>query len=119
MMAACAPVHLACAPNRIYEGIYTWGAEVETFSPCGTGGKEWWVSTTEPIWEQLRNDTMRLTTEPYEGIYVKVTGNYAGPATEETGGAFSTQYEGLFKVTKVWLTRKTADADCKGVNSSN
>jgi len=104
----------ACASqSRIYDGVYTWGAEVETFSPCGTGEKQWWVLTGMDMERQLSVAHERLTTEPYEGIYVKVSGYYAGPATEEKGGPFSLQYEGLFEITKVWSTRKRSTSDCR------
>ena len=109
-----ASVLAACAsPNeRVYEGTYTWGAEVEVFSSCRSG-KTWWVSTSEPIWLALRDATQRLTSEPYEGIYVSVRGYYEGPASKERGGAFSTQYDGLFQVTSLLSARKSVAADCK------
>ncbi len=99
--------------QRVFDGVYTWGAEVETFSPRGSGEKQWWVLTGMDMRQQLSVAHQRLTTEPYEGIYVKVSGYYAGPATEEKGGPFSLQYEGLFEITKVWLTRKRSTSDCR------
>lgn len=107
------------ASDRLFEGVYTWGHEVETFSPCGSKGKRWWVVASEPLLEKLRDATLRLTTSAYEGIYVRVTGDYAGPATEETGGAFSMQYEGLFEVTTVWFTRKLSASDCNNFTNSS
>lgn len=102
----------ACTSERVYEGIYTWGAEVETFSPCGTG-KDWWVITEETLSHQLSSAHRNLTSEPYEGIYVRVIGFYAGPADEDTAGYFATQYEGLFRINKVLSIRKQSASDCK------
>ena len=110
-IALSSPAHAASA--RVFEGTYVWGAEVNTFSPCGRGDKEWWVIGSDEVIDQLKTATERLTTEPYEGLYLRVTGGYAGPATEETGGSFSTQYEGLFRISKVWSIRKTSKSDCQ------
>lgn len=108
----------ACTRERVYEGIYTWGAEVETFSPCGTG-KEWWVRTDDALSHQLSSAHGNLTSEPYEGIYVRVTGFYAGPADEDTDGSFAIQYEGLFRITRVLSIRKHSDLDCKSNQQSS
>ena len=108
MITAC-----ASSAEKTYEGLYVFSSEAEIFSPCGSGGRAWWVIASEPIWLELRDTTLRLTSEPYEGIYVQVRGFYAGPATEETGGAFSTQYEGLFRVTKLVSARESRESDCK------
>lgn len=103
----------ACAtPSAVFDGVYVWGAEVETFTACGSD-KEWWVLADEPTWLQLRDAHQALTVKPYEGIAVQVSGYYAGPATQEAGGGFATQYDGLFRVTKLLATRKRDDAACK------
>src|SRR5262249_43373084 len=108
----------ACASQpQIYDGIYTWGPEVETFSPCGTGEKQWWVLTSEDLWIKLRDAHQDLAGDTYEGIFVEVMGYYAGPATEERGGPFSIQYEGLFQITKVLFTRKRSTSDCSATAS--
>ncbi len=102
----------ACTSESIYEGVYTWGAEVETFSPCGTGGKAWWVITDEVLSHQLSSAHGNLTTKPYEGIYVRVSGFYDGPPNE-AAGAFAAQYEGLFRINKVLFIGKRSALDCK------
>ncbi len=99
-------------PSAVHDGVYIWGAEVETFSPCGTD-KTWWVLTSEPLWLQLRDAHQALTTRPYEGIFAEVSGYYDGPASQEAGGGFATQYDGLFRITAVRFTRSRADSDCK------
>jgi len=109
------PLAARAASEAVYEGHYVWGAEVETFAPCGTGGKAWWVIADEPDWVKLRDTHQGLTTEPYEEIYVRVIGDYAGEATEERSGAFSLQYDGLFRVDQLLLARKRSAADCTGV----
>ena len=100
----------ACTRERVYEGVYTWGAEVDTFSPCGTG-KDWWVRTDEALSHQLSSAHENLTSEPYEGIYVRVTGFYDGPSSEDTG--FAAQYEGFFRITRVLSISKQSASDCK------
>ena len=101
----------ACTSQRVYEGVYTWGAEVETFSPCGTGSKEWWVITDEMLSHQLSSAHENLTSKPYEGIYVRVSGFYDGSANE-AAGAFAAQYEGLFRINDVLFARKGSTSDC-------
>ena len=107
-----AAVSASCAtPLTVYKGIYTWGAEVETFSPCDSN-KTWWVLASEPVWLQLRNAHQSLTTKPYEGIYAEVSGAYVGAATEELGVAFAAQYDGILRITDVKVTRKRLGSDC-------
>ncbi len=105
MLGGCA------TPSTIYDGVYIWGAEVETFTACGSD-QEWWVLANESIWLRLRDAHQALTTQPYEGIHVLVSGYYDGPATEERGGGFATEYDGLFRVTEVLATRKRDDSGC-------
>jgi hypothetical protein len=101
----------------IYEGVYTWGAEVEVFTPRGSQ-KGYWVLTTEPLWLRLSMAHQELTTQPYEGIFVQVLGYYDGPATEERGGAFAEQYEGLFQIVELREARKTSASDCTTTSRS-
>ena len=105
MLAGCA------SPSMVYDGVYIWGAEVSTFSPCGTD-KDWWVLANDSIERQLREAHERLTTMPYEGIFVEVDGSYAGAATAEAGGGFATQYDGLFRIANVRALRKRDAASC-------
>ncbi len=79
--------------------------------------KTWWVLTTEPLWLQLRDAHQTLTMGNYEGIFAEVFGYYDGPATEERGGGFATQYDGLFRVTAVLATRKSDDSGCDAAAS--
>ncbi|HEX9461592.1 MAG TPA: hypothetical protein VGB82_03250 [Alphaproteobacteria bacterium] len=103
-------VDAAIAGEGKFSGIYTWGAEVETFSPCGSN-KEYWVRASDAATNDLSKAHQRLTTRPYEGIYVDVVGFYAGPTSDEYG--FEGQYEGLFDIEKVTVTRKSGPSDCK------
>jgi len=97
------------APQQ-YAGFFTWGAEVETFSPCGSH-KEYWVRASDAVIDRLSKAHQQLTTKPYEGIFVEVIGAYAGPTSSEYG--FEGQYEGLFRIDKVLLARKAEALDCK------
>lgn len=99
------------APDRLYEGTYVWGAEVNSFSPCGSGDKAFWVVGSEEAIDQLKAATERLIKKPYGGLYVRVTGGYAGPVSDEDG--FAAQYDGLFEINKVWSIRKTSKTDCQ------
>ena len=101
------------AQEKAYKGTWRFGSEEETFSPCGTHGKEWWVITSEDNWNALRDASGRLNATLEDGIFLEVRGFYDGPATEEKSGAFSTQYEGVFRITKIVSARKRANQDCR------
>ncbi|HET7083943.1 MAG TPA: hypothetical protein VFI23_04175 [Rhizomicrobium sp.] len=107
------PLPSFAAQEKTYEGIYRFGPEEETISPCGTGGKEWWVMTSDENWHALRDASTKFRANIDSGIFVKVTGFYDGPATEERSGTFSTQYEGVFEITKIITARKRTHQDCK------
>jgi len=59
MMTAC-----ASSTEKTYEGVYIFSSEAEIFAPCGSGGRAWWVIASEPVWLELRDTTLRLTSEP-------------------------------------------------------
>jgi len=101
------------APEKTFRGVWRFGSEEETFSPCGTHGKEWWVMTSEANWNALRDASGRLNATLESGIFLEVRGFYDGAATEEKSGTFSTQFEGVFRITRIIAARKRSKQDCK------
>jgi hypothetical protein len=100
----------AAESRRHITGIYTWGAEVETFYPCDVK-KEYWVDTTDAISKKLSSAHQALTSEPYGGVYVEVSGYFAGPAKVKDGD-FAANYDGIFKIQRIYRIRKRTPSDC-------
>lgn len=93
----------------VFLGVYTFGAEVETFRPCGDS-LTYWVTTSPPMWDHLRDLHQSLTTKPYQGIYVAVQGM---PTDGERDG-FAADYDGLFRIDTVYRSSATIPASCTG-----
>lgn len=112
---AIALLEIGCASNvRRVSGVYTWGHEVETFSPCG-GEKAWWVVADEQLLTLLRSEHQRLTSEPYQGIYVEVSGTFLDTPQDE--GGFAAQYEGLFEISSITRVAGRTDSAAAGCMS--
>lgn len=97
----------AVAGEGLSEGIYIHGHETETFQPCGAAPL--WVRGPKALLESLRREYSRLTSRPYEPVYVELVGRVTGPA--ETG--FAAGYEGQFVIERVELTRRVRSGDCR------
>jgi hypothetical protein len=92
-------------------GHYTWGHEVNTFQPCSTD-KVYWVSAAGPTMEGLKRSHRELTTQPYESVFVRVSGKSATvPASYRDG--FAGDYDGVFIIEEVYEIRRRRDSDCK------
>ena len=96
------------------------GSEIEAFFPCDVPDKGWWTISDQAIWIDLRDAYLELADAPGEGVYVKLTGHDMGPPNEEKSGVYSLNFDGVFKIEKVWFVRKRDDTDCgKSVGPSN
>lgn len=102
----------ACSEQpTVYEGVYFWSEDVETFTPCRTVST-YWAVTTEPVSARLSMSYRELTTEPFEGIFVQVVGRYVGPGTDK-GEGFDEQYAGVFEITEVQSIQKMIPDGCE------
>ena len=89
-------------------GEYVWGAEVNTFRPCGSDSV-FWVLASPELLDELRTAHGTLTTKPYEPIYVRVHG---GRSSEKPDG-FAEQYNGYFRITAVLEARRERPGKCR------
>jgi hypothetical protein len=115
LVAIVLPVLSGCSSQQmLYRGFYTWGPEVNEFSPCASG-KRYWVVTTPALHELLASTHETGRTEPYQGLFVEVRVFYAGPASVEIekGGPFAEQTDGLFEITEVRAMRRPMASDCQ------
>ena len=95
-------------PDDRYRGLYVFGSEVETFQPCASE-KVLWVRGTTELRRQLQSAHQRLTSKPYQGVYVELKGR---PGPRATEGYFPSQYEGQFFVEEVLKVRAREARDC-------
>jgi hypothetical protein len=115
LFAACSPASRESAERAepvegapVIEGRYVWGAEVESFRPCGDS-LTYWVAAAEPVWQQLRAEHQALTSEPYQPVFVRVHGS---PSDEPRDG-FALDYDGLFRIDSVVSVSATIPAACE------
>lgn len=92
-------------------GIYTWGSEVETLSPCNSN-KTYWLEGDEELLAPLQDLAIRqadAANEAYQPIYVEVLVSDAGRATD----GFAVDYDGLMQLQAVQTASAQVPADCK------
>lgn len=92
-------------------GIYTWGSEVETLSPCNSN-KTYWLEGDEELLAPLQDLAIRqadAANEAYQPIYVEVLVSDAGRATD----GFAVDYDGLMQLQAVQTVSAQVPADCK------
>ena len=92
-------------------GIYTWGSEVETLSPCNSN-KTYWLEGDEELLAPLQELAIQkadAANEAYQPIYVEVLVSDAGHATD----GFAVDYDGLMQLQAVQAASVQVPADCK------
>ena len=101
----------SAAAATLIRGVYTWGAEVETLSPCNTD-KTYWLEGNEAMLAPLQEMAMKkadAANVAYQPIYVEVQASYAGQATD----GFAVDYDGVMQLQAVQASSNTVPADCK------
>lgn len=92
-------------------GIYTWGSEVETLSPCNSN-KTYWLEGDEELLAPLQELALQkaaAANEAYQPIYVEVLASDAGRATD----GFAVDYDGLMLLQAVQSASAQVPPDCK------
>ena len=95
----------------LVKGIYTWGSEVETFSPCNTN-KTYWLEGSDAMLVPLQEMALKkadANNEAYQPIYVELQAAQAGKATD----GFAADYDGLMQLHQVVHASSKVPADCK------
>ncbi len=104
--ASSAP-QAAVVPVR---GIYTWGSEVETLSPCNSD-KTYWLEGDEALLAPLQELAIKkadAANEAYQPIYVEVQVSHAGQATD----GLAVDYDGVMQLHAVQSASGRVPADC-------
>lgn len=117
--AASTPASAAAASGSAatVRGIYVWGPEVETFSPCNTD-KTYWLNGDATLLQPLQELAMEkadTNNEAYQPIYLEAEIADAGTATE--GDAMD--YDGLRELRRVIASSKQVPEDCKLIDPPN
>ena len=103
----------ACASSRpapedpTRAGSYAWGAEVNSFKPCGSDSV-FWVLAPPDLLTRLRTAHDSLTTRPYERIYIRVKGHKSSQKTD----GFAQETSGYFQITGILEIRRLVPGEC-------
>lgn len=105
--SACGPRQDDSATAAVVGGHYVWGAEVNVFSPCGSG-LEYWVDAAPPILHTLREQYAALGLPPYQAVFIEVRGEI-GPVLD---CGFCEDYDGSFQVEELIQMRSPGPEEC-------
>jgi hypothetical protein len=100
----------ASAGTEQLRGLYTWGAEVETFQPCGSSQK-FWVVGDKSLLQSLRDRSAQLAQtrgKPYQPFYIEASAVSEGKATD----GFAMDYDAVYRLKAVHTVSETIPADC-------
>ena len=112
--SAVLPASAASAPAaspELIKGIYFWGPEVETISPCNTN-QTFWLDGSETVLaplEEMALDKANRANEAYQPIYAELRVVRKGQATD----GFAVEYDGVVELQEVVASNAEVPADCK------
>jgi hypothetical protein len=100
---------IASAHDETFKGRYSWGVEVDSFSPCQSN-KSFWVSHGWGSAHANLNQFYReKTTEPYQFIYLEFRGHYH----EELEDGFDAAYDGTIHISEIFKKDDKIPSDCQ------
>ncbi|CAM3192946.1 copper resistance protein NlpE [Moritella viscosa] len=97
----------------ILEGLYTWGHEVVSFEPCGSGSYYWATGETAII-KSLNDASLKKAkaqNSPYQAVFIKAEIKVLPSATD----GFAESYDGVIEILSV--KEFSADRYCRSKNS--
>ncbi len=99
---SCASVF---AQEQVFKGVYVWGAEVSSFTPCGSE-VDYWVrySKMQPMSERYE----KVVTQPYQPVFVRLRGSIS----EEPRTGFVADYDGILYVSEVFAFELSVPEGC-------
>ena len=98
MVTACAPQEL----DQTYEGVYAFGAEVNTFTTCDKKQSYWAGLEMQSFYKQN-------STKPYQPMYIK----FKGHLLNEKVDGFALNYDGLIRISAVQEYSFEVPAKCQ------
>ena len=94
----------------VLEGHYIWGVEVNTFQPCGSD-LIYWVDAADTLQFHLTREHERLTSEPYEAVFVRLSGS-VGEVPSLYRDTFPGDYDGMITIDRLDEIRAATPDDC-------
>jgi hypothetical protein len=92
-------------------GHYTWGAEVESFTPCGSK-QSFWIVGDKALLQPLRDKSAALAQargKPYQPVYIEASGVSEGKATD----GFAMDYDAVYRLKAVQSVNDVSPVDCR------
>jgi hypothetical protein len=93
--------------EMVFKGLYTWGAEVNVFQPCGSKDV-FWVSASSWVQGPLIEYVQKSIATPYQSIYIE----FRGVLLNEVRGGFAEQYDGLIRVSEINHKSRDIPVEC-------
>ena len=101
-------LHQADAEEKTLIGHYIYGHEVNSFKPCGHKDVFWVLGPNE-ILDLMAETYSHHAANPYDEVYVKITGDYINKASD----GFAMDFDGQIQVKKIFFMKKKSNTDCK------
>ena len=93
--------------DMVFKGLYTWGAEVNVFQPCGSTDV-FWVSASSWVQRPLIDYLKKSIAAPYQSIYIE----FRGALLDEVRDGFAEQYDGLIRVSEITHKSRDIPVEC-------
>lgn len=110
---AIAPASAAAsaADAPLMQGVFFWGPEVETFSPCNTNQTFWLDGEPEQLapLEDMAMEKADQANEAYQPVYVEIHATQMGPATD----GYAVEYDGVLALQQVVKLSPEVPSTCK------
>jgi hypothetical protein len=93
------------AQEQVFKGVYVWGAEVSSFTPCGSD-VDYWVrySNMQSISERYE----KATTHPYQPVFMRLRGSIS----DESRTGFAADYDGTLYISEVFAFELSVPESC-------
>jgi hypothetical protein len=108
--------HSASTGQGLVDGHYIFGAEVNTFSPCGSA-KTYWVVGDSTKMASLRTSYLKWFTAAQPQPYSPMFAQFRGAISDGKRDGFAEDYDGLFSVDEIVLLRGINQGDCQPLSS--
>ncbi len=95
-------------------GHYTWGAEVETFRPCGSK-QSFWIVGDKALLQPLRDKAAQLAQargKPYQQVYIEASAVSEGKATD----GFAKDHDAVYRLQAIQTSSETSPMGCQAAS---
>lgn len=114
LVAVATPATESSVGVQQLRGHYTWGAEVETFQPCGSQ-QSFWIVGDKALLQTLRDKAAQLAQargKPYQPVYIEASAVSEGKATD----GFAMDHDAVYRLETLQAVSDTSPAGCTPSN---